>query len=108
VFILRPDRSIDQLAREAAVPWRSSVSRTYYYSISRHASPHGGFSFHVSNGSLNSPACSCVSITLPKGNLSYLAIIRRCATVEAEFQIVAGRRFAKQKRVTDENNSFVT
>jgi len=25
-----------------------------------------------------------------KGNLSYLAIIRRCATVEAEFQIVAG------------------
>jgi hypothetical protein len=26
-----------------------------------------------------------------KGNISYLAIIRRCAIVELEFQIVAGR-----------------
>jgi hypothetical protein len=51
-----------------------------------------------------------------KRNLSYLAIIRRCAIVEEKFQIVAavrlpsrrGRRFAKQKRVPDENNSFVT
>ena len=41
---------------------------------------------------------SCVPITPPKSNLSYLAIIRRCAIVEEEFQIVAGRRFAKKKR----------
>jgi hypothetical protein len=32
--------------------------------------------------------CSCVS-RRQKGNLGYLAIIRRCAIVEAEFQIVA-------------------
>src|SRR5437016_7815285 len=35
--------------------------------FSRHASPRGGFLFHERNAhhSLNSPACSCVSITLP-------------------------------------------
>ena len=63
---------------------------------------------------VNSPLFETASVVVrldprcQKGNISYLAIIRRCATVEAEFQIVAGRRFAKQKRVTDENNSFVT
>jgi hypothetical protein len=30
VFIRRPDRSIDQLAHEAAVAWRDSVNRTYH------------------------------------------------------------------------------
>jgi hypothetical protein len=47
MFILRLDGSIDQLAHEAAVPWRGSASRTYHYSISRHASPPGGFLFHA-------------------------------------------------------------
>jgi hypothetical protein len=47
MFVLRPDRSIDQLAHEAAVSWRGSVSRTYHYSISRHVSARGGFLFHA-------------------------------------------------------------
>ena len=41
-------------------------------------------------------------------NLSILITLTGALIVEAEFQIVAARRFAKQKRVTDENNSFVT
>ena len=36
-----------------------------HFTISRHASPRGGFLFFTRYGSLNSPACSCVSITLP-------------------------------------------
>jgi hypothetical protein len=42
-----------------------------------------------------------------KGNLSYLAIIRRCPIVEAEFQIVAAVGLPSKKGVTDETNSFV-
>jgi hypothetical protein len=36
-----------------------------HFTISRHASPCGGFLFASLHHSLNSPACSCVSITLP-------------------------------------------
>ena len=36
-----------------------------HFTISRHASPCRGFLFHARYGSLNSPLCSCVSITLP-------------------------------------------
>jgi hypothetical protein len=43
-----------------------------------------------------------------KGNLSYLAIIQAVRDSRGGVSDRCGRRFAKQKRVTDENNSFVT
>jgi hypothetical protein len=56
----------------------------------------------------NRPRARAFQSRCQKGNLSYLTIIKRCAIVEAEFQIVAAVGLPKQKRVTDENNSFVT
>jgi len=61
-FILFDRIHLPIIGKRAAVVEEKAVT----FAMSRHASPHGGFCFTCNaHGSLNSPACSCVSITLP-------------------------------------------
>ena len=56
---------------------------------------------------LKSPACSCVSITLPKRQLKLPGDHQAVPDSRGEVSDRRSRRFAKQKGVTDETNSFV-
>jgi hypothetical protein len=46
-----------------------AIPKQQHFTISRHASPCGGFLFAFAHGSLKSPACSRVSIMLPAASL---------------------------------------